>query len=208
MSKYKGVFIAIEGGDGLGKSTLINKLKSIYKDAIFTHEPGGNDFCEKVRSLIMDSIGLSKETEMYLFCASRSEFVDKVVLPNISQGKMVITDRYVYSSYVYQGILAGLGVENVEKANAMAVKNVVPDVVICLKGAKSFRTGNENRFDNQTSDETAQIYKGFDLISKKFNNFATINVENLTEEEVFYKAVEIINKAIKYKEKEQEKING
>lgn len=205
MSKYKGVFIAIEGGDGLGKTTLINNLKLKYKDAIFTHEPGGNDFCEKVRGLIMDSIGLSKETEMYLFCASRSEFVDKVVLPNISKGKMVITDRYVYSSYVYQGILAGLGVENVEKTNAMALKQVVPDVVICLQGSKSFRAENENRFDEQTSEETALIYKGFDMISKKFNNFKIINVENLTEKEVFNKAVEFIDNAIKCKGKEQEK---
>ena len=204
MSKYKGVFVAIEGGDGLGKTTLINNLKSVFKDAVFTHEPGGNDFCESVRGMIMNTCGLAKETEMYLFCVSRSEFVDKIVLPNIKAGKMVITDRYVYSSYVYQGILAGLGVENVEKANEMAVRDAVPDVVICLKGRKSFRDINENRFDEQTEDETALIYKGFDVLSKKYSNFKCIDVTNKSEQEVLNCALKIINDVIKNKEQIKE----
>lgn len=200
MLKSKGIFIAVEGGDGLGKTTLINNLKNVYKDAIFTHEPGGNDFCENVRGMIMENIGLAKETEMYLFCVSRSEFVDKIVLPNINAGKMVVTDRYVYSSYVYQGILAGLGIENVEKANEMAVRGVVPNVVICLKGCKSFRDENENRFDEQTEEETELIYKGFDIIAKRYSNFKCIDVTGKSEQEVFECALKIIDTAIKVNE--------
>lgn len=197
MENKKGLFIAIEGGDGLGKTTLINNLKKEYQEAVFTHEPGGNEFCESVRNMIMSNTGLTKQTEMYLFCASRAEFVDKVVLPNINAGKMVITDRYIYSSLVYQGVLGGLGVDNVLQTNQMAVKNVMPDIVIYLKGRKSFRQGKENRFDEQTSEEAKAIYEGFDLISNRFSNFVTIDVTNLNEEQVFKIAVKEINDRIK-----------
>ena len=146
--------------------------------------------------------GLTKATEMYLFCASRAEFVDKVVLPNISAGKMVITDRYVYSSLVYQGLLGGLGVDNVLEVNKMALQSTFPDLIICLKGAKSFRNGQENRFDEQTSKEADIIYNGFDEISKKFNNFVSINVDGLSEQDVFNIALkEIENKLNKANEK-------
>lgn len=193
----RGLFVAIEGGDGLGKTTLINNLKKYYADAVFTHEPGGNEFCEKVRNLIMESDGLTKQTEMYLFCASRAEFVDKIVLPNITSGKIVITDRYVYSSLVYQGVLGGLGIVDVLNANKMALNSTLPDIVICLKGNKSFRTKIENRYDKQTEKQSKIIYDGFDGLGKMFNNFKYIDVADKTENQVFEIAKDFIDKELK-----------
>lgn len=196
MKGRKGLFIAIEGGDGLGKTTLLNNLKTMFPNAVFTHEPGGNAFCERIRGLIMEDNALRKETEMYLFCASRSEFVDKVVLPNLNAGKLVVTDRFVYSSYVYQGVLGKLGVENVEKANALAVRGVEPDVVICLRGRKSFRDNVENRFDKQTAEESQTIYDAFDAMAQKYSNFRCIDVTDKTPEEVFANALAIIKETL------------
>lgn len=193
----KGIFIAIEGGDGLGKTTLLNNLKKTFTNAVFTHEPGGCEFSEQIRKLLMDNGNLKKETEMFLFCTSRSEFVDKVVLPNINSGKMVVTDRYVYSSLVYQGILGELGIENVENVNKFATRGVVPDIVICLVGKKSFRETEENRFDIQTGMQAKAINDGFVQLSKKYNNFVLIDVADKNEIQVFETAKKAIDDCLK-----------
>ena len=78
----------------------------------------------------MESEGISYVSEMYLFCASRSEFITNVVLKNLNANKLVISDRFVMSSMVYQGILGGIGYENVLKANELALQGVMPNLCI------------------------------------------------------------------------------
>lgn len=192
----RGLFVVIEGGDGLGKTTLVNNLKNVFKDAVFTFEPGGTVFGQKVRELLMTSENISKVTEMYLFASSRSEFVKDVVAPNISSGKMVVSDRFVYSSMVYQGVLGGIGIEKVLEVNESALNGFLPDIVICLCGAKSFRNDAVNRFDVQTDEQTKQINEGFCKLSQMYNNFKLIDVTNLTETEVFEIALNSIKEKL------------
>jgi len=191
-----GFFVAIEGGDGLGKSTLVDKLKNKYSDAVFTFEPGGTGFGANVREFIMESKDISTEAEMYLFGASRAEIVRRVIKPCLSAGKMVVTDRYVYSSIVYQGIVGGLGVQNVMRVNELAIDGVLPDLVICLVGDRSFRTDNVNRFDNQTSEKARAINDAFKSLCNIFDNIVYIDVTNLSVNEVFNNAVKMIEDKI------------
>lgn len=101
------MFITFEGINGSGKSTqakmLFNYLQSIGKDVILTKEPGGGgDFCMQIRRLLCQTNDISKLTEMFLLFAARKEHIDKLISPALSDGKIVICDRYIDSTFAYQ----------------------------------------------------------------------------------------------------------
>ncbi len=98
----QGKLIAIEGADGAGKSTQIRMLREHYPEAIFTREPGGTPYAEEIRALIFAGDSASAETMFFLFQAARMEHLDKLILPAVTQGKLVITDRFDLSTFAYQ----------------------------------------------------------------------------------------------------------
>lgn len=107
--ELKGTLFIIEGsGDGCGKTTLLNQLKNHYDPegknemVIFTREPGGTELAEKIRTMIFDN-DMNPHTEALLFAASRSEHIFGKIIPALKEGKIVICDRYLISSLVYQG---------------------------------------------------------------------------------------------------------
>lgn len=133
-----GFFIALEGGDGAGKSTqvklLAEKLKTLGHDVVITREPGGSPIAEKIRHVVLDvaNLGLNERAEALLFAASRAEHVASTIKPSLDLGKTVITDRYMDSSIAYQGIARGLGLEHIRNLNLWATDNLVPDLTIIL----------------------------------------------------------------------------
>ncbi|MBR0382136.1 MAG: dTMP kinase [Eubacterium sp.] len=134
----KGVFIVLEGPDGSGKSTQIRLLTEYLEQAgreyIVTREPGGTPIGEQIRKLILDENNkeMSDVTEMLLYAASRAQLVKEVIGPAIEEGKVVISDRFVDSSVVYQGIARGLGADTVYSVNDPAIGVYRPDLVIYL----------------------------------------------------------------------------
>ena len=106
----KGLFIVMEGPDGSGKTTQINLLKEYLEEAgyecLITREPGGTVIGEEIRQLILnpEHKEMSPVTEMLLYAASRAQLVHEVIGPALEEGKIVISDRFVDSSIVYQGI--------------------------------------------------------------------------------------------------------
>ena len=109
-----GLFIVMEGPDGSGKTTQINLLKEYLEEAgyecLITREPGGTVIGEEVRQLILnpEHKEMSPVTEMLLYAASRAQLVHEVIGPALEEGKIVISDRFVDSSIVYQGIAGGI----------------------------------------------------------------------------------------------------
>ncbi len=138
IQKYKGLFVTFEGIDGSGKTTqieLLDKyLKSIGIQTFLTREPGGTKIGEVVRGLLLnpENKGISPRTESFLFLASRAELVDKVILPELKSGKVVICDRFFDSTIVYQGIARGLGINKILKMSLWATKGLVPDITFLL----------------------------------------------------------------------------
>ncbi len=132
VSKY----IALEGGDGSGKSTVSAALKTRLSElghpAIVVREPGGTPLGEVVRGLLLDSDRLNEWAEVFLFAAQRAELVSEVVTPALEAGKWVISDRTYYSSIAYQGTARGLGADLVRSINETGLKGVIPDHVIVL----------------------------------------------------------------------------
>ena len=132
VSKY----IALEGVDGSGKSTvaqaLIARLIASGETAILVREPGGTALGEVVRGLLLDSERLDDWAEVFLFAAQRSELAREVISPALESGTWVVSDRSYYSSITYQGRGRGLGEDKVRAINEIGLDGVVPDHVFVL----------------------------------------------------------------------------
>ena len=134
----KGIFITMEGPDGSGKTTQIQLLSEFLKEqgyeVLITREPGGTPISEAVRELLLDPAHkeMKPETEMLLYAAARAQLVQELIGPAIDAGKAVISDRFVDSSVVYQGIARGLGVETVYAVNRPAIGKYMPDVTFLM----------------------------------------------------------------------------
>lgn len=132
-----GFYLALEGGEGAGKTTIGVHLERLLNDAgasvLKVREPGSTDLGEHVRKLLLHSMEMSPWTEALLFAAQRAQLVAEVVRPALAGGQVVITDRSLYSSLAYQGGARGLGIERVRQINETAVGGVIPDLVIVLE---------------------------------------------------------------------------
>ena len=149
----KGLFIVMEGPDGSGKTTKINLLKEYLEEAgyecIITREPGGTVIGEEIRQLILnpEHKEMSPVTEMLLYAASRAQLVHEVIGPALEEGKIVISDRFVDSSIVYQGIARKLGISTVSAVNAPGIGIYRPDGIffIDLSEAEGLRRKKEQK---------------------------------------------------------------
>ena len=149
----KGLFIVMEGPDGSGKTTQINLLKEYLEEAgyecFITREPGGTVIGEEVRQLILnpEHKEMYPVTEMLLYAASRAQLVHEVIGPALEEGKIVISDRFVDSSIVYQGIARKLGISTVSAVNAPGIGIYRPDGIffIDLSEAEGLRRKKEQK---------------------------------------------------------------
>lgn len=132
----KGMFISIEGMDGAGKSTQIKHMKDFFEargyGVLITREPGGTAIGEKIREIILDKNHqeMSEITEALLYAASRAQHVREVIQPALAKGNVVLCDRYVDSSLVYQGKGRALGYESIKIINDFATSCLTPDVTL------------------------------------------------------------------------------
>ena len=157
----KGLFIVMEGPDGSGKTTQINLLEQYLKEAgyecLITREPGGTVIGEEVRELILnpEHKEMSPVTEMLLYAASRAQLVHEVIGPALEAGRIVISDRFVDSSIVYQGIARNLGISTVAAVNAPGIGIYRPDGIffIDLSEAEGIRRKkNQKKLDRMEQE--------------------------------------------------------
>lgn len=186
------MFITFEGGEGTGKTTQINILKKYLEDqgleVIITREPGGVISAENIRAVIFDN-EIDPITETMLYAAARREHYIKKIKPALDAGKIVICDRFIDSSIVYQGIVRGVGVDLVENINKYAINNIEPDLTIFFDldpetGLKRVSLRNEqmNRFDKESLDFHLKVRKGYNLLSKTRNRFVLIDASKSIED--------------------------
>ena len=180
--KNKGYFISFEGIDGSGKSTQIQKLAEFLEardfDIVITREPGGSKGGEEIRNLLLQGNvdRWSAETEILLFTAARRDHLERIILPALEEGKVVICDRFTDSTRMYQG-MRGVNLRNlVDTLNEKVIKfdpdlTIVIDInpEISLKRAKSRKTVEE-RFEDFGADLQMKMRKGFLELAKEFSN--------------------------------------
>lgn len=192
----KGLFITFEGNDGSGKSSAIQAVyEELVKqgyDVILTREPGGSKIAEKIRTIILDTdnLGMDSKTEALLYAASRREHLVKKIIPALESGKIVLSDRYIDSSLVYQGIARGIGVKEVYNLNQFAIGDYLPDLTIMLAvhpeiGMERIKN-NRHEFDRlelEKLDFHNKVYNGYIEVAKTYpNRIVMINGEKAKDE--------------------------
>jgi dTMP kinase len=137
--KPSGKMISFEGSEGSGKSTqiarLASRLQKLGHDVVSVREPGGTEIGEQIRNIIVhNSKGdeMCAETELLLFTAARAQLVREVIAPALARGAIVLSDRFLDSSTVYQGIGRNLAADPVQQINRFAVGNVMPDLTLVI----------------------------------------------------------------------------
>ena len=178
-----GTFISIEGMDSCGKTSVISlvtqQLRRDGFDAVSTKEPAGSSIATRVQDILFDKETKNMDyiTETLLYAACRSQHLHDFIIPNLNEGKIVITDRFVDSSYVYQGIARNLGLDQVMAINSLVVKEHMPDLTIyidvapekCLARLKRARKAGEN-IDLESLDFYNRVREGYLIINKLFND--------------------------------------
>jgi dTMP kinase len=129
------LFVAFEGGEGVGKSTQIARaaewLRTLGHGVVETREPGGTELGREVRRLLLDPAGLvTPRAEALLYAADRAQHVDTVIRPALATGQIVLTDRYVDSTLAYQGV--GRGLDEAKPITDWATGGLLPDLTIVL----------------------------------------------------------------------------
>ena len=168
-----GKFISLEGGEGAGKSSAIKVIQNWLEqqgiDYVLTREPGGTPMAEEIRNLVLSTRdeAVAPNTELLLVFASRVQHLSEKILPAMAQGKWVISDRFVDSSYVYQGIARGIDESIIDGLVATFLKGQLPDKTLLLDvpveiGMRRVQTrGETNRLDGESFLFHEKVRHGF-----------------------------------------------
>lgn len=179
-----GVFITFEGGEGSGKTTIASLVKKQLEkegyQVVLTREPGGVDIAEEIRNVILDvkNTHMDKKTEALLYAASRRQHLVEKVIPALKQGAIVICDRFIDSSLVYQGIARGIDIDEVYQMNLFATENILPQRTIFFDIAPELglqrislnKDREVNRLDMEKIDFHQKVYQGYLQICDKYPN--------------------------------------
>lgn len=163
----RGKFIALEGGEGAGKSTqarlLADALGRRGIEAVVTREPGGTAGAEAIRSLLLDAAGegWNPRAEALLFAAARSEHVDRLIRPALAEGKWVICDRFIDSSRAYQGGAGGLADEDILALHRIGSEGLLPDLTMLIEVPPEIALARTTRRDGGASDRIGGRDEGY-----------------------------------------------
>ena len=179
-----GLFITFEGPEGSGKTTIANMVLDTLKQEghkiLYTREPGGIDIAEQIREVILNkkNTAMDPKTEALLYAASRRQHLIEKVLPALNENTIVLCDRFVDSSLVYQGVGRGLGIDTVYQMNLFAIEDVMPNLTIFFDVkpeiglARIHKDENRevNRLDLETLDFHQKVYDGYCKVAQHFKN--------------------------------------
>ncbi len=200
----KGKFITFEGCDGCGKSTQL-KLLSEYLTRenvphIFTREPGGGKISEAIREILLNgkNAEMTDDCEALLYAAARMQHLADRVEPALSEGKLVVCDRYVDSSLAYQAYARGLGVEFISQINAQALKKYRPDVTIFIDLTPEAAFKRKHGADENDRLEQAgmafheRVYAGYKALAEQEPDRIVSVDGNKTPQEIFADVLAIL----------------
>lgn len=192
----KGLFIVFEGGEGSGKSTILDKIYNWLQeenlDCIKTREPGGIKISEQIRSVILDSRNTEMDgrTEALLYAAARRQHLVEKVIPALKEGKIVLCDRFLDSSLAYQGFARGLGIDEIYEINKFAIEDNFPDISIFfdleprigLERINKNKDREVNRLDLEEIEFHNKVREGYTMLLRKNNNMVKIDASKSINE--------------------------
>ncbi|AKG03284.1 dTMP kinase [Salimicrobium jeotgali] len=190
------MFITFEGGEGAGKTTVLKLLHEEFEnqgyDVLATREPGGIRISEKIRDVILDPVHreMDARTEALLYAAARRQHLTEKVIPALKEGKIVLCDRFVDSSLVYQGVGRGLGISEVMAINEFAIEEWMPDVTLFfditpergLARIDANDTREKNRLDLEDIDFHRKVYEAYlELVARYPDRVERIDADQSLE---------------------------
>jgi dTMP kinase len=184
---FKGYFISIEGIDGSGKSTLITKLSQALQEAkknvLITKEPGGSVLGKKLRNILQKQTEpLSEKSEFLLFAADRAQHFERIIIPALEKGLVVVTDRCIDSSLAYQGYGHRVDLDMIKNMNQWVIKNFFPNLTFYLRidvetASKRLAETREEltTFEQEKFDFWERVIKGYEVIFENRKNVCTLD---------------------------------
>ena len=215
-----GYFITIEGGEGSGKTSVLNRVIELLKDDGYTNivtsrEPGGIKIATQIREVLLDKSNTSMDvlTETFLFAASRRQHIVEKVLPNLDNGAIFICDRFIDSSYVYQGIAGKVGLEKVIEINEIAIEGCKPNLTILfdldprigLERINKNKDREVNRLDLASLEFHDKVREGYNKIANMFKDRIVVVDASKSFEEVVSDVYTIIKN--KLEEEKYERVS-
>ncbi len=206
-----GKFITFEGGEGAGKSTVIQAVKADLEakgfDVVVTREPGGTPIAEQIREVILDveNTAMAAKTEVLLYAAARAQHLAELVIPNLAAGKIVLCDRFVDSSLVYQAYARDLGFDAVYELNQYAIGACWPEATILLDVtpevglARVFANrdaGEINRLDQENVAFHQAVYEGYHDLAQRFADRFIIVDANQHLTTVITETIQAVSKVV------------
>ncbi len=193
--------ITIEGGEGSGKSTLIEALHKAFPDAIVTREPGGCALSEQIRELLLapSDTPIDTEAETLLFLAARAQHLHETILPALEAGKTVICDRFNDSTIAYQGYARGLDLDHVERLCNLACHDLQPDKTLLLDIEPALgleragRVGDPDRMESETLDFHTRVNEGFRKIARRHSTRIRVLDATLPPDQIAEQALQWIS---------------
>ena len=178
MNKRKGLFLTFEGPEASGKSSQILLLKKYLKknniSFITTREPGGTKIAESLRKLILKvKSDINIEEEILMLMAARSNHINNVILPALEKGKLVISDRFADSTFVYQGYVNKFGIKNAKNLHKNILNNFLPHKTFLFKLSTKLiisrikKRKSKNKYDKLDKNFHDQVNKGYKIIYNK-----------------------------------------
>lgn len=203
----RGKLVVFEGCEGSGKSTQLRLLSEYLKergvDFILTREPGGSEISEQIRNIILNgkNTAMCDECEALLYAAARIQHLKETIEPALKAGKLVVCDRYVYSSLAYQGYARGLGEEFIEGINRRAIDDYPPDMTLFLDISPTAAFERKHGADENDRMEQLglafheRVYAGYKALLKKHPDICAVDCSG-TKYETAEKIRKIIEKVI------------
>ena len=210
QNKNRGLFITFEGGEGAGKTTLIN---SIYKElirkkaqVIKTHAPGGTELGKHLRDLLLHSreFHILKKTELFLFMTDRAQHVDEIILPALKSHHIVLCDRFNDSTIAYQSAEKAFSKKDLQFVCSLAATHLVPDLTffldlppkIGLQRAMHRKSDQKDRIQDKEIAFHEGVRRSYlEIIQEDPNRFYVLDA-NISLDEIFQQSMEVINKKI------------
>ena len=173
MKTKRGLFLTLEGAEGVGKSTNIEFITQYLAqrniEYVLTREPGGTQLAEKIRDLLLavHEESMSELTELLLVFAARAQHLDKVIEPALAAGKWVVCDRFTDATFAYQGAGRGLSVETIEQLQSMVQGELRPDLTLVLDldpeigMERASSRGELDRFEREQQSFFRRVRQGY-----------------------------------------------
>ena len=187
--KKKPLFLSFEGPEASGKSTQLKLLKKFLNKnkihCVFTREPGGTSISEKLRKIFLNNkYAITTTEEILLLMSGRLNHINKVIKPSIEKGKMVISDRFADSTFIYQGYVNKFGLNKTISLHKQLLNNFLPDktFLFLIKPAEILKRlknrSRKNKYDKDDLNFHKKVINGYKKLSKNNKRFILINAEN------------------------------